>query len=240
MEPDGAEAHYTEALLRLPGLGVSHEPAPGPAPFSREALKLEAGRRVYGCPQSLFKVHPDCDELFAEILAGDPDGILVLFQGQNAGSIPANLMAGRFAAALEKRGVPPRRQLRFLPRMAPTEFRRALLAMDVVIDPLHWSGGGTALDALALGVPVVTVPGALMRSRQAAAMLRRLDAGEGIAATPTQAAKAAVLLAGDAVARGGLSARLRANRTGLFNDPTAVRCLEEQLGLEEHLGHRQR
>ncbi|APV49796.1 hypothetical protein BWI17_08955 [Betaproteobacteria bacterium GR16-43] len=229
MEPAGAEAHYTEPLLRLPGLGVAYEAAPVPPPFTREELGLEPGRHVYGCPHSLFKLHPDCDAMFADVLARDPDGILVLFHAQNTGPVPARIMGGRFAAALEKRGVPARRQLRFFPRLAATDFRRALLGMDVVIDPLHWSGGNTALDALALGVPLVTAPGALMRSRQAAAMLRRIDSGEGVAGSPTEAAKMAVDLAGDRSARDALSARLRANQARLFNDSNAVRHLEEHL-----------
>lgn len=40
-----------------------------------------------------------------------------------------------------------------------------------MLDSLHWSGGNTTLDALASGLPIVTLPGEFMRGRQTAAML---------------------------------------------------------------------
>src|SRR5262249_44287728 len=45
---------------------------------------------------------------------------------------------------------------------------------DVMLDTVHWSGGNTSLDALAAGLPIVTLPGRLMRGRQSHAMLRAL------------------------------------------------------------------
>ena len=47
---------------------------------------------------------------------------------------------------------------------------------------LHWSGGGTSLDAIAMDVPVVTLPGKFMRGRQTIAMLRLLGLEPLIAA----------------------------------------------------------
>ena len=102
--------------------------------------------------------------------------------------------------------------------------------MDVVLDPPHWSGGNTALDALGAALPVVTVPGALMRSRQAAAMLRELDATECIAEDTRSAAALTEALARDTERREALRARMAANRGGLFRDPRPVRRLEEILG----------
>jgi len=230
MEVPGAASHYSERLHLLPGLGVRYEAPPSPPPLDRAKLGLEAGRRVYGCPHSLFKLHPDSDALFAEILERDPDGIVALFQGQNAGPEPARRVAERFAHALEARGVPPRKQLRVFPRLPPADFRRALQAMDVLVDPLHWSGGNTALDALAMGVPVVTVPGELMRSRQAAAMLRRMDAEECIAPSVSAAAEAAVRIAGDPATRSVLSARIVSARGRVFDDSEPVRRLQDLLG----------
>lgn len=232
MEAPQGQAHYTEPLLALPGLGVAYDPPPAPPPFARAELGLEPGRRVYCCPHSLFKLHPDTDALFAEILAADPDGLLVVFHAQSAGAEPARVIAERIARALEQRGVAPRRQLRVVPRMAPTDFRRALQAADVVVDPLHWSGGNTALDALAMGVPVVTTPGTLMRSRQAAAMLRRLGVAGLVAGSATEAARVAVNVANDRSLRDAMSERIRANRGQLFGDGEPVKrlaCLLEEL-----------
>jgi predicted O-linked N-acetylglucosamine transferase (SPINDLY family) len=37
--------------------------------------------------------------------------------------------------------------------------------MDVILDSIGWSGGNTSLQAIELGKPVVTLPGAFMRAR---------------------------------------------------------------------------
>ena len=230
MEPPGAAAHYTEKLMLLPGIGVSYD-APEITPsFTRKALKIDAERRVYCCPHSVFKIHPDSDAMFADLLERDPDGLLIFFQAQNAGQGPGQGVADRLVEAMRQRGLPPRGQVRLFPRLSPTDFRRALQAMDVVLDPPHWSGGNTALDALGAALPVVTVPGALMRSRQAAAMLRELDAAECIAEDTRSAAALAEALARDTERREALRARMAANRSGLFRDPRPVRRLEEILG----------
>src|SRR5262245_10606880 len=114
MEPAEAAAHYTERLVRLPGLGVSY-PMPEPAPpFPREQLRLPTDRRLYVCPQSLFKIQPEMDAIFARLLEADPGGAIVFFQA------PARAVTERFAARVQRaiaaRGVAPGSQLKFLPR----------------------------------------------------------------------------------------------------------------------------
>jgi len=230
MEGHGAAAHYTEKLLPLPGLGVRYEPPSVPLAFTREELGIEPGRTVYGCPQSIFKLHPDSDALFADILERDPRAVLLLFQGQNASPEPAKRRVASLAGALAARGLQGRGQLRLLAQLSPVDFRRALQAMEVVIDPPHWSGGNTALEALAMGVPVVAMPGALMRSRQAAAMLQALGADECVAATSSAAADTAVRIAADAGLRRELAGRIRESRGHLFDDPAPVRSLQAVLG----------
>ena len=89
----------------------------------------------------------------------------------------ANRLAGRLAEA----GVPAKGQFKFLPRLSGGMFRSALALADVMLDTLHWSGGGTSLDAFAMDVPVITLPGAFMRGRQTMAMLRLMGLEQLIA-----------------------------------------------------------
>ena len=53
-----------------------------------------------------------------------------------------------------------------LPAVPHDDYQRVNLACDAMLDTLHWSGGNTTLDALACGLPVVTLPGAFMITRQ--------------------------------------------------------------------------
>lgn len=50
--------------------------------LARAGLGLPASGTLYGCPQSLFKFHPDFDALLADIARGDPTGHIVLIEGK--------------------------------------------------------------------------------------------------------------------------------------------------------------
>jgi predicted O-linked N-acetylglucosamine transferase (SPINDLY family) len=79
MEPDDAQAHYSETLVRLPGPTVYYErPFEGVVLKTRGELGLPEDAHLYVCPQSIFKFHPDFDPLLIEILRRDPLGRLVL------------------------------------------------------------------------------------------------------------------------------------------------------------------
>jgi len=79
MEPDGAQDAYRERLVGLPGIGTRYRRPRGDSAKGREELGLPATGTLYLCPQSLFKIHPDNDALFARVLSGDPQGRLVFF-----------------------------------------------------------------------------------------------------------------------------------------------------------------
>ena len=225
MEPPDAAAHYAERLLMLPGPGVDYAMPTQPEPAPRSALGLPDGRRLYVCAQSLFKVHPEMDALFARVLAADPDAILVFFQA------PARAVTGQFADRLQRgiaaAGIAPRGQVKFLPRMDAGAFRRVLAAADVVLDTVRWSGGNTSLDALAAGTPVVTLPGRFMRGRQTAAMLAMADAPELVAASDADYVRLAVEVAGDRERNAYLRGRIRAGRGALFERREPVAALAE-------------
>ena len=55
--------------------------------------------------------------------------------------------------------------------------------IDIALDTFPYTGCTTTADALWMGVPVLTVAGESMVSRQAAAVLRVLDASSGSVAT---------------------------------------------------------
>ncbi|HUP96498.1 MAG TPA: tetratricopeptide repeat protein [Usitatibacter sp.] len=227
MEPAEAFAHYAERLVALPGLGVDYAMPREPSAAPRSALGLPEGKRLYVCPQSLFKVHPEMDALFARILGEDPDALLLLFQS------PSRRVTERLAARLQRslaaHGVPPRGQVKFLPRLSAENFRRALAAADVVLDTVRWSGGNTSLDALAAGTPIVTLPGRFMRARQTSAMLQMAGVGELIAGGVEDYVRIAVESARDRDKNAELRQRIRAGREALFERREPIVALEAAL-----------
>ena len=227
MEPALAEKHYVERLLLLPGIGVDY-PRPDQGTSAKRAdFGLPEDKRLYFCPQSLFKIHPDMDRLLARLLAADPDAVLVMFQSGAVAITKA--FAQRLETSMAQHGVTPRGQLKLLPRMGAAEFRSALSLADVVLDTVHWSGGNTSLDAFAAGTPVVSLPGQFMRGRQTMGMLRLLDLDDLVAESEEHYVALAMRVATDKVWRTDLVKRLLANRGNVFNRVDAARALGDTL-----------
>jgi predicted O-linked N-acetylglucosamine transferase (SPINDLY family) len=227
MEPAGAGAHYVEPLLRLPGIGTCYRRPEIPERAPRARFGLPDDRVLLLCPQSLFKVHPDNDDLFAEVLAANPRAMLVMFDGRH----PAvtDRFVRRVTRAFDARGVAARERLIVLPPAPHDDYLRVNLACDAMLDTLHWSGGNTSLDALACGLPVVTLPGAYMRGRQSAAMLRLAGAPDLVARDRGDYVRIASRLAGDAGWRSDVAARLRDDSARLFDTPAPVQAFADML-----------
>ena len=228
MEPDGAQAHYSERLGLLPGLGTRYAMPKGDEKGARADFGLPEDKTIYLVPQSLFKIHPDNDELIARVLSHDPHALAVFFAANHD---PVTQAFGvRLGAALRRFDIDIHARTLFLmPNIAHPKYLRLNELADVMLDTLHWSGGNTSLDALACGLPVVTLPGEFMRGRQSQAMLRILGAPELIAADRDEYVRTAVRLGMDADERRGLSERLRANRLELFERDEPIRALEDLL-----------
>lgn len=227
MEPGEAQDHYVEQLLRLPGPGVDYPMPLTPAGGSRAELGLPEGRNVYVCAQSLFKVHPEMDELLASIALADESATFVFFQAGTRRITEA--FAARVQGALGRAGVAPRGQLKFLPRMESSHFRRVLALADVVVDTPRWSGGNTSLDAFAAGTPVVTLPGRFMRGRQTSAMLEMMSLPELVTRSAEEYVKTAVGVARDKERNRELRRLIGQRRAALFDRPEPVAALAHAL-----------
>jgi len=222
LEPDGAAAHYTEQLVRLPRLPTFYE-APGPAPaLPRSALRLPESGTLYGCPQSPFKFHPDFDPVLAEIAAGDPTAHIILVEGRNAAW--TTVLRERWGAShpilLER--------VRFLPRLSQPAFMALLAHIDVLLDPLHFGSGNTLYEAMAYGTPIVTWPGGFMRGRVVAGAYSQMGVDHApVAPTPKDYAPIALALGRDAARRAELRAELHGKaRTQLYEDAAAIGAIE--------------
>jgi predicted O-linked N-acetylglucosamine transferase (SPINDLY family) len=227
MEPPDAAAQYSERLVLLPGIGTQYAPPAIPEDTDRARFALPERRVLLLCPQSLFKIHPDNDELLAAVVAAAPDSTLVLFEGRH----PA--LTDRFMRRLERafvaRGVAIRERAIVLPSLSHPDYLRVNRVCDAMLDTLHWSGGNTSLDALACGLPVVTLPGALMRGRQSAGMLEVIGATDLIAADRDDYLRIAVRLATDAAWRAEQRARIESGRQRLFDDRAPIDRLQQFL-----------
>ncbi|MCE9550134.1 MAG: tetratricopeptide repeat protein [Betaproteobacteria bacterium] len=224
MEPDNAELHYSEKLILLEGLATYYSKPVLPTPGRRADFALPEGKSLYLCPQSLFKIHPDNDALLAHILERDPNGVIVLFAGRHPNI--TNAMFVRLAQALRARGLEPQGRGIFLPSMAHDDYLRVNMLCDVMLDTLHWSGGNTTLDALACGLPVVTLPGEFMRGRQSYGMLKCLGLDELIAKDQDDYIEIALKIGRDNAWRQQVVQRINSGSNKIFEMETSLRQME--------------
>jgi predicted O-linked N-acetylglucosamine transferase (SPINDLY family) len=224
MEPAGAEAHYTERLVRLPNLASAY-PRPvagdGTAPALVQALK-RAGRVLYLCSQSLYKLLPQDDRVFADIAKAVPAAEFLFISHPE----PAvtEFFRQRMAAAFARAGADGRR-VHCVPALTQQDFYALNREVDVILDSFAWSGNNSTLEALAFDRPVVTLPGAMMRARHTAAILTRLGIPELIARDRPDYVAIAARLGRDPAWRASVMARIAERSAALYDDPAPIAAL---------------
>jgi protein O-GlcNAc transferase len=233
MEPAGGEAHYTEALVRLPNLSVSYaQPRlavgadAGPVPEVIQRLKND-GRVVYLCAQSLFKLTPTQDDLIARIAEAVPNAAFAFIA--HPSSRATEVLRGRLARRLKAQGIAPEGRMVFLPRLSEAAFLAANRAVDVVLDSSEWSGFNSTLEALATGTPVVAMPGATMRAHHSHGILTMAGLNELIAADADGYVALAVRLGRDPDFRERMGRAVEERRGRVFDDLKPVAALADWL-----------
>jgi predicted O-linked N-acetylglucosamine transferase (SPINDLY family) len=226
MEPPDARSHYTERLVPLPGIGTRYAMPPAPDDGTKDRFGLPQDVPLFLSPQTHYKVHPDNDAFFARVLAAAPGSRLVVFQGRHE-KLTGTYLA-RLHRAFDAHGVDAAR-LVVLPTVGHGDYMRINALCDAMLDTLHWSGGNTSLDALAAGLPIVTLPGRFMRGRQTLGMLKLMGISELVARDEEDYLAIAARIAADRGWRDALSARIRSGAGAVFDDPRPMEAFREFL-----------
>ena len=221
-EPAGAEAHYTERLVRFPTLGVCYE---RPVVTSDRRAAQQAARRELGlpptglllaCPQTLFKFHPEFDLVLEQICTRLPAARLLLIEGR----YPA--WRTRLEARWRRVAPAALNAAHFLAPLPRAKYLALLTASDLVLDPFHFSGGNSSYEVLGVGTPLVTLPGDLLRGRLTLAMYRQMGFGRLVATSPSHYVDLVEQLATNSDFRSHCEQEIAQRSPLLFEDQTAV------------------
>src|SRR5262249_3423471 len=169
----GGESGFVERLLYLPRGRFCYTPplpAGRPDPDAKRLVSLN----------HFAKLNDAVIAVWAEILRALPGWTLHLRARGGDDAMAVERMRNRFArhgvdrARIECSGYASLRD-------ALASYRGAAVALD----PFPFSGGANSCDALWMGLPLVTLPGDSLISRQGAALLHALDRREWIARDAT-------------------------------------------------------
>ncbi len=204
-EPPGAEAAYLEKLVRMPGPSIPIEAPPVAGPVERRS-------NLYICLQSLFKFHPDFDAMIGRILDKDRKGELLLLEGSH----PA--WAEKLWARWRRTIPHVLDRIKFTPRLARQDYLDLLAGASVMLDTPHFSGGLTSLEGLAMGMPVVSLPGDFLRGRLTAGFYGAMDIKDCLAESADEYADLAVRLATDEGWADGIRGKISERAPVLFEN----------------------
>jgi predicted O-linked N-acetylglucosamine transferase (SPINDLY family) len=132
--------------------------------------------------------------LWAEILRRVPESRLRL-------QSPAGSHQGAVRSLFQDRGVDPER-IEFLAPRPRALYLRLYQDLDLGLDPFPYNGHNSTLEALWMGVPVVTLAGCTAVGRGGVSILSNAGLPELIAQTPEEYLAIAVQLAGRICGRG--------------------------------------
>jgi len=219
----GNQAFQLETLLPMEGCvyPFRHVAPAQEHPFQRERLGIPADAVVIGAFVSALKLSRRCLTLWKDVLKRVPRAKLAFSPVNPA----AQRLYLRIAVAA---GIAADRVL-FVPQGrgdAENQARYALV--DFVLDPMPFGGANGTLEALDMGVPVVTLAGRRHGERTAYSILANLGVTDTVAQSGSEYVDMAVRLATDAAFMADVRAAIRRGiaSSTLTDMPRHTRALE--------------
>jgi protein O-GlcNAc transferase len=183
------DAFYTEKTIRLPDGYFCHEP-PTDAPPVERLPALTNGYVTFGSLNNFTKVNPQVLTVWAEILNAVLDSRLML-------RCPEGNTRQRVRDLMAATGIKDHR-LEFLGGMLSQDAYYHLHdRMDLYLDPFPYASHTTGLDALWMGVPLITLAGRRDVGRSGVFLMTNVGLPECICQTPRQYVELAITLAHD-------------------------------------------
>ncbi|MEH2285550.1 MAG: tetratricopeptide repeat protein [Nostoc sp.] len=228
MEPENAQEHYTEKLVRLPNLSINYIPlAIQPEEIKKPDIGLKEDDIFFWCCQSLYKYLPSHDDVFPSIAKelGNSKFVFIKNPTEELTEVFRQRLNHAFAAL----GLDYQNHCLFLSSLNERKFAGTTVLADVFLDSIGWSGCNSTLESIAHNIPVVTLPGELMRGRHSLAILKMMGVEETIADNKAEYVQIAIRLGKDAKYRQYISQQVAENKHKLYGDLKPVRALEDFL-----------
>jgi protein O-GlcNAc transferase len=186
------EAHFSERPWRLPDIWVCFAPPAldldvGPPPA------LANGFITFGSFNNLIKLSDSTLACWASILDAVPQSRLLLKAKQLDDAAVQDGIEKRFAA----HGIDGHRLILKRALLDRGEHFSAYHEMDIALDPFPYAGTTTSVEALWMGVPVLTLAGERYTGRAGESILHNVGLSDWISARPQDYIEKAIAFASD-------------------------------------------
>ena len=160
------EKYYSERIIKLPDSWVCYTPPDYTPPITKKPAKTSDNAFILGNFGNPAKINAKMLAAWAKILLQLPQAkLLLIYLGMDS---TAN--SQRIKTYFKKAGIDPER-IQIDGHKPNKEFLASYNSVDLALDTIPYSGGLTTLEALLMGVPVVTIRGATFAGRHSTSIL---------------------------------------------------------------------
>jgi len=220
METSNSNKYYTEKILKLPNIGIKISNK------HKGYDKIDYTEKSFLVNQSLFKVLPNQDKIFAKIASKLSDYKINFIKSPNL--IENRKFKKRLLKEFKKYEVSAN-NFNLLERSDENGFLQYIKKSKIILDTFDWSGGLTSLQSISFNKPIVTLPSSMMRGRHSLAMLKIMDLDCLIAKNEDEYINIALKLANDEDYYEKICEKINKNKIKIFDDHLVIKKFEEFL-----------
>jgi len=224
--PEEIASHFSETIWRMPESYLCFS-APVNAIDIVPLPALSAGHITFGSFNNLTKMNDEVVELWSRILLSVPDSRLYLKNRQLDSAETCETTRARFA----KHGITPERLLLKGRTSSTPEHLAEYNKVDIALDPFPYPGATTSIEALWMGVPVLTLHGDRFVSLISKTVAHYAGLPDWVATDKNDCVAKAVSFTADLDQLASLRAGLREQvlASSLFDAPRFTKNLAEAL-----------
>ena len=132
------------------------------------SLNFPENKNIYFCPQTIFKLVPEFDEIIKNITNLDKKSVICFIKD------PFNHQYKIFLQRLKNKGV-NLDQILIIDRLSEKEFINLSAQADILLDPLYFGAGNSFIETFLNPCPLITHPSKFLRSRIAMGLYKQLN-----------------------------------------------------------------
>ena len=132
------------------------------------SLNFPENKNIYFCPQTIFKLVPEFDEIIKNITNLDKKSVICFIKD------PFNHQYKIFLQRLKNKGI-NLDQILIIDRLSEKEFINLSAQADILLDPLYFGAGNSFIETFLNPCPLITHPSKFLRSRIAMGLYKQLN-----------------------------------------------------------------